>query len=80
MNKAIYKMELIRNLKSFIIWTSSICGILFLGMLFYPAINANGLLSQMEALFENPMMIGNAGSFWGRCFQPWKSDRFLCNL
>jgi hypothetical protein len=63
MNKAIYKMELIRNLKSFIIWTSSICGILFLGMLFYPAINTNGLLSQMEALFENPMMKGMLALF-----------------
>lgn len=63
MNWNIYKMEMSRNLKSFAIWSSSICGMLFLGMLFYPAINADGLLTQMEALFENPMMKGMLAAF-----------------
>lgn len=63
MNWNIYKMEMGRNLKSFIIWTGSICSMLFLGMLFYPAINADGLLTQMEALFENPMMKGMLAAF-----------------
>jgi len=59
----IYKMEMHRNLKSFIIWSTALCGMLFLGMLFYPAINADGLLSQMDALFENPMMKGVLAAF-----------------
>ena len=63
MNTVIYRMELKRNFRSFIIWTASICGILFLGMLFYPAINADGLLTQMDALFENPMMKGMLTAF-----------------
>lgn len=63
MNWNIYQMEMRRNLKSFTIWAVSICGILFLGMLFYPAINADGLLTQMEALFENPMMKGMLAAF-----------------
>ncbi len=63
MNWNIYQMEMRRNLKSFTIWAGSICGILFLGMLFYPAINADGLLTQMEALFENPMMKGMLAAF-----------------
>lgn len=58
MNFIIYRMEMRRNLKSFIIWAGSICGILFFGMLFYPAITADGLLTQMESMFENPMMKG----------------------
>ena len=63
MNWNIYKMEMRRNLKSFTIWTASICGMLFFGMLFYPAINQDGLLNQMEALFENPMMKGMLAAF-----------------
>ena len=63
MNFNIYKMEMRRNLKSFIIWVGSICGMLFFGMLFYPAINADGLLTQMDALFENPMMKGMLSAF-----------------
>jgi ABC-type transport system involved in multi-copper enzyme maturation permease subunit len=56
-------MEMRRNLKSFIIWSGSICGILFFGMLFYPAINADGLLTQIEVMFENPMMKGVMAAF-----------------
>jgi len=63
MNWNIYQMEMRRNLKSFLIWAGSICGMLFFGMLFYPAINADGLLMQMEALFENPMMKGMLAAF-----------------
>jgi hypothetical protein len=63
MNFIIYRMELRRNFKSFVIWSSAICGMLFLGMLFYPAINTDGLLSQMDALFENPMMKGVLAAF-----------------
>jgi|GEM_PF-1867696 len=63
MNLTIYKMEMRRNFKSFVIWGGSICGILFFGMLFYPAINADGLLTQMEAMFENPMMKGMLMAF-----------------
>lgn len=63
MNFTIYKMEMRRNLKSFTIWAGSICGMLFFGMLFYPAINADGLLTQMDALFENPMMKGMLAAF-----------------
>jgi len=63
MNLTIYKMELKRNLKSFFIWSLSICGVLLMGMLFFPAINAGGLLYQMEALFENPMMKGMLSAF-----------------
>ncbi|MBB6480962.1 ABC transporter permease subunit [Spirochaeta isovalerica] len=63
MNLTIYSMEMKRNFKSFLIWSLSICGILFFGMLFYPAINADGLLLQMEALFENPMMKGLLSAF-----------------
>jgi ABC-type transport system involved in multi-copper enzyme maturation permease subunit len=63
MSFIIYKMEMLRNLKSFLIWSLSICAILFFGMLFYPAINADGLLTQMEVLFENPMMKGVLAAF-----------------
>ena len=63
MNTVIYRMELKRNFKAFIIWTASICGILFFGMLFYPAITADGLLTQMDTLFENPMMKGMLAAF-----------------
>ncbi|MBI9105349.1 MAG: ABC transporter permease [Spirochaetales bacterium] len=59
----IFRMEIKRNLKTFIIWSSAVCGMLFLGMLFYPVINADGLLTQMDALFENPMMKGLLGAF-----------------
>lgn len=63
MNLTIYKMEMRRHLKSFAIWSASICGILFFGMLFFPAITADGLLTQMETLFENPMMKGMLAAF-----------------
>jgi len=63
MNLTIIKMELKRNFKSFLIWSICICSVLLLGMLFFPAINAGGLLYQMEALFENPMMEGLLSAF-----------------
>lgn len=63
MNITIYKMEMRRNFRSFLIWTVSICSILFFGMLFYPVINAGGLLTQIEPLFENPMMKGLLATF-----------------
>jgi len=63
MNLTIYKMEMKLHFKSFAIWSASICGILFFGMLFFPAISADGLLVQMETLFENPMMKGMLAAF-----------------
>ncbi len=63
MNLTIYRMEMRRNFRSFAIWSAAICGLLFFGMMFYPAINADGLLLQMEALFENPMMKGVLAAF-----------------
>ena len=63
MNWTIYAMEMKRHFKSFAIWSASICGIIFFGILFYPAISADGLLTQMETLFENPMMKGMLAAF-----------------
>ncbi|MBN2655613.1 MAG: ABC transporter permease subunit [Spirochaetales bacterium] len=63
MNLTIYSMEMRRNFRSFLIWTASVCGILFFGMLFYPVINADGLLVQLDPLFENTMMKGLLSAF-----------------
>lgn len=63
MSFIIYKMEMKRNLKLFLIWSLSLAGVLLLGMLFYPAISADGLLTQMDSLFENPMMSGVMKAF-----------------
>ncbi len=52
----IYKMEMLRNFRVFLIWAVAICGILFLGMMFYPAINAGNLLDTIEPIFESTMM------------------------
>ena len=68
-------MEMRRNLKSSLIWTASICGMLFFGMLFFPAINTGDLLDQIEPIFETPMLkamlsvfgadLSNLGSLMG---------------
>ena len=59
----IYRMEMLRNLKSFIIWTAATCSILFFGMMFYPAINSGDLLSAVEPVFKTPMMRGLLSAF-----------------
>lgn len=63
MSFTIYKMEIKRHLKSFLIWAFSLSAILFLGMMFFPAINSNGMLQEIAPLFENPMMSGMMKAF-----------------
>jgi len=45
------------------VWSMVLFAVLLLGMLFYPVINADGLLSQLDGMFQNPMMKGVMGAF-----------------
>ncbi len=56
MNIHIYLMELKRNRFSFLTWCIVIVAIVFLFMAFYPVISGSGIISQMSALLESPMM------------------------
>lgn len=62
-SKAVYKMEMRRHLKSFLVWAGSVGGAIFFGMLFYPAIGGGDFLDQLGPLFENPMMKGAMTAF-----------------
>ena len=61
MNFNIYKMSMIQNRKSFIVWLITLPALVVLGMAFYPAISES--MSELVGFFENPMMKGLLGLF-----------------
>lgn len=56
MNFNIFRMSLKQHKKSTALWTLTLAVLIVLGMAFYPAISQS--LSEIEVIFENPMMKG----------------------
>lgn len=56
MNKNIYLKELKRNRTAFITWSIIIAVLISWGMFFYPVLMEGEIITQMNALFENPFM------------------------
>ncbi|WP_430884658.1 ABC transporter permease subunit [Fusibacter sp. JL216-2] len=61
MNLNIYLMSLRQHKKSTVLWTLTLALLIVLGMAFYPPISQS--LSEIEVIFENPMMKGMLNLF-----------------
>ena len=61
MNLNIYTMSLKQHKKSTVLWSVTLMLLIILGMAFYPPISQS--LSEIEVIFENPMMKGMLSMF-----------------
>jgi len=62
-NKNIYLKEMRLNRNSFIVWSTTVGAVIFLGMAFYPVLMEEQMLEQLTAFFENPFMKGIMTAF-----------------
>ena len=55
-NTNIFQKELREYRTSVLLWTVAICGLLFLGMAFFPVLQEENMVKQMKVFFENQTM------------------------
>lgn len=56
MSLNIYKKEMIKNLRSLLIWTTALVAFIMFGMAFYPVLMNDEMVGQIKGLLNSPLM------------------------